>query len=185
MKDLILEKKTGFRSTMPFTIYELNGNIFYSSDFTDKIANGQPLEFNIPEGSYKYNGSFVKLDSPVAVKNVMLPPKERFISTKKYDIIFGDNPNKCTIFYDKGIILFDNQFRNAPLYIKYGIYFHELGHHWYRTEGKADLYAAKKMLDKGFNPSQIAMAVMESLTNKPDSFERKVRMVNSMTNNKG
>lgn len=183
MLDLILEEKTGFSSTLPFVIYELNGNIFYSSDFTDKIEKGETLNFNLPAGSYKYNGSFIKLPKPVPIKTITLPPRERNLANKRYNITFGDNPNKCTIFYDKGIILFDNQFKNSPLYVKYAIYYHELGHHWYKTEFKADLFSAKKMLDKGFNPSQIGMNILDSLSEK--SFERKMKIINSLTNNQG
>jgi hypothetical protein len=183
MRDLILEEKTGFTSSLPFEIFEPNGNLFYSSDFTDHIAKGERLDFNLPAGEYKYNGSFIKLADPVPVKNIILPLPERDIKGKRYSIIFGTNPNKCSIFYDTGVILFDNSFKSKPLYIKYGVYYHELGHHWYKTESKADLYAAKKMLDKGFNPSQIGFASIESLSEK--SFERKEKIVNHLTNNKG
>ena len=183
MLDLILEEKTGFTSSLPFEIFEPNGNLFYSSDFTDHIAKGERLDFNLPAGEYKYNGSFIKLAAPVPVKNITLPLPERDIKRKRYSIIYGTNPNKCSIFYDTGVILFDNSFKSKPLYIKYGVYYHELGHHWYTTESKADLYSAKKMLDKGFNPSQIGLASIESLSEK--SFERKEKIVNHLTNNKG
>jgi hypothetical protein len=185
MKDLILEEKTGFSSSLPFTIYEPNGTIFYSSDFTDKIENGIRLDFNLPAGTYKYDGSFIKLPSPVPVKQIPLPVKERNIAMRRYEIKFGNNPNKCTIFYGKSLILFDESFRNKPMYIKYAIYYHELGHHWYKTESKADLFATKKLLDLGFNPSQIGMASLESLSNRPESYERKMKTVNMLTNNKG
>ena len=185
MKDLILEQKTGFVSSLPFCVYEPNGNVFYSSEFTDKIAKGERLEFNLPAGEYRYDGSFIKLPFPIPVRHITLPMKERNYAPKRYEIRFGDNPNKCTIFYDEGVILFDNSFKNKPLYIKYHIYFHELGHHWYKTEWKADLYSAKKMLEKGFNPSQIGLANLESLTNKPDSYDRKMRAVATLTKNKG
>jgi hypothetical protein len=61
MKDLILEEKAGFSSLLPFEIREPNGNIFYASDFTVHIENGERLEFNLPLGEYRYNGSFIKL----------------------------------------------------------------------------------------------------------------------------
>ena len=183
MRALILEQKTGFSSSLPFVIYEPSGLVFYSSDFTDKIKNGQRLDFNLPAGEYKYDGSFIKLPSPVPVVNIILPPKERNFEVKRYEIKFGDNPSKCTIYYKEGIILFDNSFKNQPLYIKYAIYFHELGHHYYKTEAKADLYSAKKMLEKGFNPSQIGLASLESLSSA--SLERKMKTVNTLTNNEG
>jgi hypothetical protein len=117
MLDLVLENKTGFSTILPFTIYELNGNIFYSDKFTDKIAKGERLFFNLPAGIYKYDGSFSKLDSPIKLKSVTLPLKERNIAYKRYNIIFGNNPNKCTIFYQTGEILFDDSFKIKPLYI--------------------------------------------------------------------
>jgi hypothetical protein len=183
MRDLILEQKTGFSSLLPFTIYEPSGLVFYSSDFTDKIERGERLDFNLPAGVYKYDGTFTKLSSPVPVVNIVLPPKERNFAPKRYDIRFGDNPSKCTIYYKEGVILFDNSFKNQPLYIKYAIYFHELGHHYYKTEAKADLYSAKKMLEKGFNPSQIGLASLESLSSA--SFDRKMKTVNTLTKNQG
>jgi len=185
MRDLILDEKTGFSTTLPFTIYETNGNIFYSDKFTDKISSGERLDFNLPAGIYKYDGSFIKLANPVKTKSITLPMRERNIAQKRYNIEFGDNPNKCTIFYESGKILFDNSFRNKPLYIKYGIYYHELGHHWYKTEAKADLFSAFKMLEKGFNPSQIWLVAMESLSSKPKSMDRKIKLIDSLTNNKG
>jgi hypothetical protein len=186
MRDLILEEKTGFASLMPFDIFDVSGNLFYSDTFTEKIARGERLEFNLPLGIYKYNGNLVRLSSPVKVVNITLPLRERHLAHKKYEIIFAENPNKCTIFYDEGIILFDNSFRNKPLYVKYVIYFHELGHHWYKSEEKADLYATKKLLEYGFNPSQIGKAMLESLNpDKPESFERMEKIVNALTKNQG
>jgi hypothetical protein len=184
MKDLILERKTGFASSMPFQIYDINGILFYSDTFTDHIALGHKVKFNLPLGVYKYDGNFVRLEMPVAMSNIPLPLKERNLGHKRYEIIFGENPNKCTIFYDRGIILFDNQFLRKPLYVKYVIYFHELGHHWYNSEEKADLYAAKKLLELGFNPSQIGRGVLDALDgNKEESFERMEKIVAALTKN--
>lgn len=181
MRDLKLNGKTGFLTSVPFVVYDVKGNVFYASDFTDHIAKGETLRFNLPYGEYRYDGAFVKLDSPVAIANIMLPPRERSLNGagKNYKIMFGDNPNKCTIFYAPGVILFDNQYLNAPLYVKYGIYFHELGHHFYKTEWKADLYATKKMLDYGFNPSQIGRVGLMTLSN--NSFDRKEKIVKILT----
>lgn len=179
MKHIILENKAGFTTSQPFTIYEMNGNIFYSSDFVNKIQDGKRLFFNLPAGCYTYEGIFIKLDNPVKHKSIDLPNPERFLANKKYKIIFGNNPNKCTIFYSTGIILFDNVFKDAPLYVKYGIYFHELGHHFYKTEKFADLYAVKKMLDYGFNPSQIGRVSIFGLSS--ESMERKDFVIKKLT----
>lgn len=181
MKKLILEEKTGFQTSLPFQIFDSKGVLFYDDTFVDKISTGEPLKFNVPAGEFQYNGSFIKLFEPVKTKTIVLPPKERNIPKvpKRYKIEFGDNKNKCTIFYDLGLILFDRSFLNAPLYVKYGIYFHELGHHWYKTEWKADLYATKKMLEYGFNPSQIGRVGLMTLSN--NSFDRKEKTVKILT----
>jgi hypothetical protein len=183
MRKLILKEKTGFASSMPFTIYDPNNIVFYSSEFTGRIQQGKVLKFNMIAGTFSYDGNFIKLDSPVKVVNVILPPKERNIAYKRYNIEYGENKNKCTIFYDKGVILFDNQFMTKPLYVKYLIYFHELGHHWYITESKADFYAAKKLLELGFNPSQIELGMLDSLTDK--NIERISKIIYKLTENEG
>jgi len=178
MKRLFLENKSGFVAYAPFVIFEPNGNIFYSSEFTDKIENKEKLIFNLPAGKFYLEGSLTKLDKPKKFKDISLPPHERNIKRNRYRIIFGNNPNKCTIHYKAGIIVFDNAFKDAPLYIKYDIYFHELGHHFYKTEKYADLYAVKKMLDYGFNPSQIGRVKIFSLGST--SLERKKYIINKL-----
>lgn len=180
MRPLILENKTGFETSLPFEIYDVNGNMFYSSDFSDHIRNGERLKFNLPAGEYQYNGSFIKLDKPVEHKKIVLPKKERHLqgSKKQYQIVYGKNPNKCTIYYKAGLIIFDETLKTAPLFVKYAIYFHEIGHHFYKTESKADLYATKKMLDYGFNPSQIGLAGLMSLSE--NSFDRQEKIVKSV-----
>lgn len=181
MIPLNLDKKTGFVSVLPFTIYDSTGILFYSSDFTNKIDKGGRLLFNLPAGDYKYNGVLRKLDRPVSYKLKSLPTKERRIKKGKYIVKFGDNPNKCTIFYGPRIILFDNSFKKMPLYVRYAIYFHEMGHHFYKTEKYADLYAYNKMLKLGFNKSQIGLSVLSTLTNKKSSFDRKEYIIKNAT----
>ena len=46
MKNLILENKTGFLSWNTFKIFDKNGLLFYSSEFTNKISEGKTLKFN-------------------------------------------------------------------------------------------------------------------------------------------
>ena len=180
MRNLTIEQKTGFSSIMPFRIVDNKGVLFYDSEFTDHIANGEKLSFNLPVGQYSYDGNFTLLPAPVKQKTIILPLYERNIQNgKKYKVIFGVNKNKCSIFYEPGIILFDNQFKTKPLYLKYGIYFHELGHHYYKTEWKADLYSIKKMYDLGFNSSQIGRLGLEGLTD--NSFERQLKIINKVT----
>ncbi len=179
MKKLTIYKKSGFSTSLPFKIYDKNGFIFYSSDFTDKILKGNRLFFNLPIGEYFLNGLLRKENKPFEHKPIILPPYERDKGKKNYKIIFGDNPNKCTVFYDKEIILFDNSLKNVPSYMKFHIYFHELGHRYYQTEKFADLFAAKKMLELGFNISQIGYSNLEMLSETQK--ERKQFLINKLT----
>jgi hypothetical protein len=171
MRKLVLLQKSGFSSLLPFRIYDNKGILFYSSDFVNKINEGEKHNFNLPFGSYEFDGFLIPLNKPVEYKNILLPKPQRHLQKKPYKIIFGTNANKCTIFYEKGIILFDKSFLSKPLYVRYNIYFHELGHHLYKTEKYADLFAAKKMLEKGFNPSQIGYGILDSLSSL--QYERK------------
>lgn len=179
MRDLVINNKTGFRTSLPFEILDENGNLFYSDEFTSEIENGKVLYFNLPKGHYKYDGYFIKLDSPVKTPEIKLPKPERnYDRNKLFKIKFGENPFKCSIFHDEGVILFDNQFKKAPKFVVFDIYFHELGHLFYETEEYADLFATKSLLELGYNKSQIAAAPMLSLSNRNDY--RKQLKLNSL-----
>ena len=179
MQKMSLDKKTGFSTLLPFKIFDSTGFLFYSDSFVSKIKEGKRLFFNLPKGNYLYNGIFEKLPKPVKHKEIVLPDSERSIPNDGYKIIFGYNPNKCSIFYDKKIILFDNSLKKIPMYMKFYIYYHEQGHHKYKTEKFADLFAAKKMLELGFNPSQIGYSSLETLSEKQQ--DRKEFLVNHLT----
>lgn len=182
MKRLVLETKTGFSSLLPFSIYDSKGIMFYSDKFTTVIAEGKRLFFNLPRGEYLIKGFIQKLSAPVENENIQLPKPERFKPLKKYRIIYKKNPNKCTIYYNAGIIVFDTSFKNYPKFIRDNIYFHEMGHHIYKSEELADLFAAKKMLDKGYNKSQVGLTSLLALSEKQNY--RKNFIFEKLKNNK-
>ena len=70
-------------------------------------------------------------------------------------------------------------FKNVPLYMRFGVYFHEMGHLLYATESKADLFAAKMMLDLGFNTSQVGYTNLEMLSERQK--ERKKEIIDKLT----
>lgn len=180
MRNLILENKTGFSTNLPFEIFDRWGNLFYSNQFTNRGKNltmvHAPLfKFNLPAGTYKYNGVFYKLKKPLNFKFRKLPPIERKKPIKKFKIIFAYNPNKCSIYYNLGFIIFDNQFKKAPIYQIYDIYYHELGHHFYKTESFADMYASNQMLKIGFNPSQIGRVALQTLS-ESQNYRKEIKV---------
>jgi len=180
LKRLVITEKTGFTSLLPFKIYDAKtGFLFYADFFVKQIAKGKRLNFNLPKGVYFYEGFITKLPKPVETRVIDLPEPERNIPYREYKILFAPNPNKCTIFYKKGEIIFDTMFKNVPLYMRFGVYFHEMGHLLYSTESKADLFAAKMMLDLGFNPSQVGYTNLEMLSERQK--ERKKEIIDKLT----
>lgn len=178
MKRIVLKQKTGFQTRLPFVILDERKITFYTSDFTNSIKNGETLSFNLPKGVYYYNGSFLKLEKPVQFKEISLPPRERNFEKVKYKIIYSKNPNKCTVNHLNSTITFDNAFRKAPEYIIADIFYHEIGHRYYSTEEYADKYATKKMLEIGYNPSQIGRSSILSL--RKENIDRKVEKVETI-----
>lgn len=179
MRQLNVTQKTGFRTSLPFEILDFRGNIFYADYFTNEISQGKVLNFNLPKGSYTYDGYFIKLDNPVKQPEIILPKPERnYDKGKLYKILFKPNPNKCTIDHNRYTITFDPEFKDMPLFVLYDVYFHELGHLRYSTEEYADLYATKMLLELGFNKSQIALSPIIALSDKNNY--RKLIKLNSL-----
>lgn len=162
MKKLVINKKTGYVSNTPFTIYDSRGITFYSSDF----VKGNVSYFNLPKGTYYLTGEIKKTKKPKEYILQRLPRRERNLRKGKYSINFSPNKNKCTINHRLKTIIFDTAFKKAPKYILCDIYAHELGHLLYTTENYADRYATNFLLKRGFNPSQIGRSLHVSLSSK-------------------
>jgi hypothetical protein len=156
-----IENKTGFvDKTNPFVaIYDINGKPFYIHDTKNK-------PFNIPKGVYFTNNRLTVLPKPVKYLTLKLPTRERIRPKKKLTYNFQPfNPNKAQINTLTGDVYIDKNFwDNLTLPEKCFLIAHEKGHFLYTTETFCDLYAAKKMIKEGFNPSQIAKAINSTLS---------------------
>lgn len=183
MRQLNLTKKTGFKVNdiyKPIVIRDFRGILFYTTEpFLPRVK-----EFNLPAGTYFVDsGYFSPMTFPVRYRYAKLPFVQRmFRKPSNFDVKFGTNPNKCTIFWDDDYILFDNSFREKPLYELYFILFHEFGHAKYKTEKYADLYAANCMLGMGFNPGQAIIAPVDSLSDSDEAIDRKEYVFNKILN---
>ena len=179
VEQLILNKKTGFKNVFPYrplVIRDFRGIVFYST------VGLKPVEcFNLPIGTYYIDlGTILILKEPIKTKKLALPRVERFFpSPENFNIVFDENPNKCTVDWDNELITFDNSFLQADLPSIFGILYHEMGHQYYDTEKYADLYACKMMFDKGYNESQIGKWPMFSLSEQ--QYERKKFIINQIT----
>lgn len=174
--EIVVNQKTGFVNLtpgIPIIILDSRGVKFY--DTTDLK---KPVKmFNLPTGKYNLvSGKINKLKNPVDYRLPELPKPERFIQPPfDFKLSFGHNPNKCTIFWNRKEILFDSDLANAPEPELYFILFHEYGHSLFHTEKYADLVAARLMLRRGFNPSQIGSSHIDALSSY--QFDRKKYIV--------
>ena len=179
MKKFTIDKKTGFVITaLPVIIYDDKGKIFYDTNNVNKKVRA----FNMPIGDYVLNtGKIKSLDRPVSYVLFDLPIRQRIGRPKidNFTIEVGDNPNKCSILWGEKKIIFDKNFiKNLTRSeINYIIY-HERGHELYSKEEYADFYAANEMLKSGFNPSQIGLAILDTLS--PKQIERKTFIINKL-----
>lgn len=171
---LELKNKQGFKTNDRLIIINDNNGLFYYKENKNK----EVVHFNLPEGKYSTDNKLY-LTELRKYKLKPLPLRNVFIKKpNELKFIFCDNPNKCTIDLKKGLIYFDNQFKNEKTFIKDFVLNHELGHYRYLNEGQkselnADSYAYNKMINIGYNPSQIAVANFYVLSNKKNSIERK------------
>lgn len=175
-----VNKKSGFScNESPVVIYDHRGVFYYNPNKKGSLF------FNLPPGTYITENNLKP--SPVVSYSVKtLPtPERKMMKPKKIKIIKGDNPSKCTIFLDKGLIFIDKKLSekiNTPALTF--IIFHELGHYYYgghkfgspayyKAEKKCDEFATFQMIRAGFNPSQIYIGSEISLSGnkrKKDNF---------------
>jgi hypothetical protein len=178
VEQLILHRKTGFKNLFPYrpvVIRDFRGIVFYSTEGL------KPVEyFNLPEGNYFLDkGDIHLLDKPNPVKIMPMPRAERNMPDPfNFNVQFCRNINKCTIDWETRCIYFDESFKNMSLPNIYFVLYHEFGHKLYTTEKYADLYAANRMLQKGYNYSQIGMAPIEALGTR--QLERKTFIINNL-----
>ena len=162
MKTLTVNRPSGFKCSGDIRVYDRNEKPFYFFN-----AKG-PVHFNLPKGIYKVEKSL----TPCNFRTYKLPtlPKfeRRLPLPKKFTIRYGENPNTCSVFLREGYILADNSLKELPTPARTFIYFHELGHYFYVSEEKCDLFAARQMLKRGFNPSHVAEAPRITLRTATD-----------------
>lgn len=140
----------------------------------------------MPVGTYYIeSGSFVAASEPRRYPLAILPKPERnFPDPSGFKFTFEDNPNKCTIIWEDKLIVFDKSFLDKPQPEIFFVLYHEYGHEYYSTEKYADLFATNMMKKRGYNPSQICYAHINSLSG--NQIERKEyitqKILNTLTN---
>ena len=183
MQKFTVKTKCGFKSfDTVVKIYDKNGILFYCKENPIGL-----LHFNLPTGEYLTYNSLM----PSKIREYKLPklPKANNLKNlpKDFKIIFCDNPNKCSVDNQNHVIYFDNSFKKQPIPVIDYILFHELGHYLYSEQGNkseinCDLFAMKKMLEIGYNPSQILWVQNGTLSDNKQTKERKETIKNKTIN---
>lgn len=174
MPTLALDKKTGFKSSdSVICIYDEDYAPFYLMN-----NKGKEIKFNLPKGTYHTENTISALQSPVHYALPDLPKREKNISVPdSIEIVWSENPHKCSIMLNIGLIVCSPYIKSKSRAEQMFIIYHELGHYLYKTEAFCDLYATKRMLEDGFNPSQCVFSVNGCLTHE-SSKARKENVFN-------
>ena len=200
MYKIIVNKKTGFRiidPSKPVVIRDNRGLLFYSTESQTPKVNC----FNLPDFGTFYieQGQIKPLEKPIKYPYAELPSTIEKTKESPFDFVveFGINPNKCTIMWEEKKILYDSVFLERPLPQVFALLYHEYGHAFkvpyatavleahkrgmtlsQYTESVCDELSGNYMKAKGFNPSQIAHAFIDALSDR--QVLRKNNMVESL-----
>lgn len=179
MKPVICAGPSWFRSFPgSVVVYTPDGRPFYTRERKD----GKPLCFSLPAGEYLMP-EHVEPCKPRRRKLPALPPPERDLPfPAKFEVLVRPNPNKCTVYLTRGLIILDNalaaSLSRADLI---HIFAHEIGHFWYKTEWKCDVFAAHVMLLMGFNVSQAWEPNFTVIRNDKSGIHRKKKVTNHLS----
>lgn len=162
MKKLSVKQASGFvTSDKKIRILDANRKPFYFFD-----TKNDRTEFNLPKGVYLTENDIKGLPEKIKFKTPVLKPERKISIPKKIKFIWGQNPNKASVILNKGIILVDEGFKQFPRFVQVYLFYHEIGHYFFKSEKGADSFARVQMLKRGFNPSQVGMASRISLSPK-------------------
>lgn len=134
------------------------------------------VTFNIPTGEWQTDNDLTRLRRPLIYVCPKLPKPDKTGDIKPLKYFVEDNPNKCSIDVKTGNVIIDKSIFEKDIPFLCFVLFHENGHFFYKGgtfsgEACCDIFAAKKMMERGYNPSQIYFAQEFCLSEK--SIERK------------
>lgn len=141
-------------------IKDKSGRLFYVRNCSGYV------HFNLPSGTFDSNAELTELAKPIEYRTIALPEAEKdrpFPSD--IEVRYGNNKNKATIFLTgkKYIIILDTMYKTIGRLYRTFVKYHELGHHYYKTEALADRFSYMAMITEGYNPSQIFYAAYLTL----------------------
>jgi hypothetical protein len=103
---------------------------------------------------------------------------------KQFEIVYnnaiGSTPARIFTNLPVAKIEVNEVFMAMPPQYKLFILLHEMGHMYYETEEKADLYALKKFLEMGYNASQAYYCLESILKQTPQSISRLKHIISQL-----
>lgn len=164
---MLVRKLTGFESfDSIILITDSRGNTFYymENEKCDRVA------FNLIAGEYNTTSEISPLQRPLEYVLPNLPRPERWMRVPdNFDVEFTPNKNKASVNLWDGLAFVDNDYSEGDTPQLIFLQYHELGHYYYKTEWKCDVFAAYQMIKRGFNPSQCYYADACCLSDKNDA----------------
>ncbi len=180
--------KVNFYDKIPnrFFIYDEYGNIYFYRDLTE---NNRNIKVNIARAgkfTTNANDSITVGEFEKPKIKIVLPTYEKNFFHEKFHYRF--NPKlkgtPARNFYKKGIIEFSPQFLKLPFPIRVFILCHEIGHSYYHDEEKADIFATKLYLDKGYNMSMAINSLTDVLNYDSGNNKKRIKkLFNILSNN--
>ena len=134
-------------------------------------------QINLPIGEFQINGKFKQIPK-INYSLPKLPLREKIYRVPKLsemNIQFSKNPEEIAkINIHENLLVLNPGLRGCSSAEFWSVIFHEMGHYMYKTESKCDTYSVYRMLQEGFNPSQIKGFI----NILPDNIERKKNIFN-------
>lgn len=155
-------------------IFDKRGRKIYHRVFKGEADN---FTVNMPRtGDYFLDDHTTLKGIGPLVKNEIkftLPPQERS-RYKPFEIVYNKRleGTPARIFTEAGIIEVSPRFYEFDPQIRLFILLHELGHYFYKTEWKTDLFALYYYLQLGYNKSQAFYALSRVLHPSPQNMHR-------------
>lgn len=149
--DVIVHEKSSFSGTDPI-VKDCNG-LFYT-----KSGN---VDFNLPPGEYQiinaeYRGEPIKYKCPILPlpEKLNIFPKLEALKLEITDYAYGEVINKAAVCVPNNELFLNEEFFLIPSPHRLCLLAHEMGHYFYKTEYKCDLFAIRHLIKYGLNPSQ-------------------------------
>ena len=154
------------------------GKVYYIRHLTEGYNE---IKININRtGNYTANFNATATKQPLQIINAVdtLPEKERDLKTELNFIGKNLDRTPARIYANFGVIEYDKKkFASYPIPFKVFILLHEIGHFFYTTEWKCDIFALYHFTRLGYNASN-AFYCLSTILNDPNNTEQHDRIKN-------